>query len=273
MVINYDENKLKTASQDFYNVTGLGILIFHSNLVPFDFKYTQNEYCKFIQKTKEGILGCYCSDRSLLEKCRQSRKTEMHICHAGLADVVVPIMYEQDVVAYILIGQMKINASFEDAKKRISAACSDIDTAKKHYDKIALFDDVKIKSVVNLATMLAQHILFENILKPKQNRDIETAVDFINNNLDKRLSVEHITQSINISKNVLYKNFHERFGCTVNSYITEKRIEKSIELLTYTDLSVEEISQPVGFSSAAYYSANFKKLKGVSPLKYRKNAS
>ena len=46
--------------------------------------------------------------------------------------------------------------------------------------------------------------------------------------------------------------------------------EKSIEYLTKTDLSMDEISLKVGFSSASYYSKIFKKLKGISPLKYKK---
>lgn len=36
------------------------------------------------------------------------------------------------------------------------------------------------------------------------------------------------------------------------------------------DVSMEEIAQKVGFSGAAYYGAVFKKKKGMSPLKYKK---
>ena len=43
-----------------------------------------------------------------------------------------------------------------------------------------------------------------------------------------------------------------------------------MELLAKTNLSIEEISQRVGFSSASYYSKMFKKQIGVAPLKYRK---
>lgn len=271
MIINYDENKLKNALQDFYNVTGLGILIVDSHLMSFGFKYMKNKYCHFIQQTIYGKRRCVYSDRCLLEKCRASKKTEMHICHAGLVDVAVPIMYEDDVVAYIMIGQMKTKESFDDAKEGIVELCQDsLNIAKEHYDQLPLYDEEKIKSTVSLATMLAQHILFGNIIKPEKNRNIDAAIDFIINNIDKNLTVDYITQNINVSKNVLYKHFHEFLGCTVNEYITQKRIEKSVELLKFTDLTIEEISQRVGFSSVAYYSASFKKKTGISPLKYRK---
>ena len=71
---------------------------------------------------------------------------------------------------------------------------------------------------------------------------------------------------------MLYEAFHRRFHCTVSSYINSKRVERSTELLRKTDLSMEDISQRVGFSSASYYSKIFKKHTGTTPLQYRKNS-
>ena len=79
-----------------------------------------------------------------------------------------------------------------------------------------------------------------------------------------------ICRSTNLSKTVLYDAFHQKFRCTVSSYINAKRVERSMELLDKTDLSIEEISQRTGFSSASYYSKIFKKQTGKSPLQYRK---
>ena len=87
----------------------------------------------------------------------------------------------------------------------------------------------------------------------------------------KEISVISISKSINVSKSVLYKNFHTHFNCTVSEYINTKRIEKSLELIAKTDMSIEEISQNVGFSTASYFSKIFKKQMGTSPLKYKKN--
>lgn len=67
--------------------------------------------------------------------------------------------------------------------------------------------------------------------------------------------------------------FHTHFRCTVNQYVNKKRIAWSEQLLLSTDLSVEEISLTVGFSSASYYSKLFKNEKGISPLKFRQQRS
>lgn len=101
--------------------------------------------------------------------------------------------------------------------------------------------------------------------------NIEKATAFIDANIEKNLSINRICKSVNISKSVLYKTFHDYFGCTVSDYIKQKRIDKAAVLLKKTDLSIEEISVQVGFSSASYFSIIFKKQKGISPIKYRKN--
>ncbi|MBQ6938199.1 MAG: helix-turn-helix transcriptional regulator [Clostridia bacterium] len=141
---------------------------------------------------------------------------------------------------------------------------------EKYYNDIAAFNSEKIQSVSNIAGMLAKHLLLENMLKPDFDENMQKAVAFINENLCGDLSIRSISKNINVSKSVLYKRFHACFNCTVSEYINTRRVEKSIELLTRTDLSIEEISQKVGFASASYFSKIFKKEKGVSPLNYKK---
>ena len=84
------------------------------------------------------------------------------------------------------------------------------------------------------------------------------------------MSIRNISQSINVSKSVLYKRFHAYFHCTVSEYINTCRIEETIELLAKTDLSIEEISQKVGFSSISYYTKTYKQQKVLPPLSIKR---
>ena len=118
--------------------------------------------------------------------------------------------------------------------------------------------------------MLIKYIWFENMLSPDIDQNLHRAISYIEENLDMKLTIKSISRQVNISKTVLYNKFHSHFGCTISEYINKKRIEKSIEYLTFTDFSMDEISEKVGFSSASYYSKIFKKHRGVSPLRFKK---
>jgi len=166
---------------------------------------------------------------------------------------------------------MRNNESFENIKERLKKFNIEPGKMKEYYEATPVFNKKRIESISRLAVMLAKYILTEDMLKPTFNRTADAATKFIINNLSEPLKADLIAKSINVSKSTLYKCFSDCFNCTVNDYITQKRIQKASQLLVTTDLSMEEISRLSGFSSAAYFAKNFKKIKGTSPLKYKKS--
>ena len=272
MVINYDIQKINSALLDFYNATGIDMDLLKTDFSPAgNHRLKNNSYCQTLQSTKKGESACHLSDTMLLEKCRDSKQTETHICHAGLVNVAIPLLYDDVIIGYIIFGRMKPNTDFSVIEQYIKTLDVDTEVVKEHYSHIPFFDSGKIQSVSNIARMLSKYILLKNMIRPGLGESMQKAVEYINSNLEEDLSVKTISKNINVSKSVLYKNFHSHFHCTVSEYIHSKRIERSLELLTNTDLPIEEISQMVGFSSASYYSKIFKKQMGVVPVKYRKN--
>ncbi len=271
MNINYDLEKLNTVLNDFSNVCGININIVDKEFAPLSKKWRRNnKYCYTIQSTTDGGYACYCSDQKLYEKCKASKKTEVHICHAGLVDVAVPIFFEDDVLGYIILGQMKKNVDFSSVAGYLINIPVDMKVMECLYEDLPFFDTERINSIANIATMISKYILLENILKPESNLIIERATDYIDKNLGKDLSIEQISKQLNVCRSSLYKNFENKFRCTPGEYIKKKRIEKSKELLLTSQLSIEDISEQVGFSSGAYFSHVFKDLVKVSPLKFRK---
>lgn len=63
--------------------------------------------------------------------------------------------------------------------------------------------------------------------------------------------------------------FSEVEGTTIEKYYIAQRIEKVKELLVYDELSLSEIADAMGYSSAAYLSSQFKKVTGLTPTFYK----
>lgn len=269
--MKYDEVRLRDAMTDFYNSTGINI-----QLISPDFSRlgesvgVHNRYCEMIQKTKGGSLACNISDEVLLRRCRDTRRMQMHVCHAGLIDIAVPIIHEDEILAYIILGQLKKEAHFSNVKALIDTLAVSTSEMESCYSALTVYDEQRIQSVANIASMLAKYILLEHLIKLRRNTATERALTYINAHLDQPLSVRQISNGANVSKSVLYKNFHAEFGCTVSEYLNACRIERAAVLLRTTALTVEEISQRVGFSGVAYFSKKFKQHKKISPLRYRK---
>lgn len=59
-------------------------------------------------------------------------------------------------------------------------------------------------------------------------------------------------------------------GRTIEKFVIAQKIEKVKELLSYDQLTLEEIAFQLHYSSAAHLSSQFKKVTGMSPTRFRK---
>ena len=83
------------------------------------------------------------------------------------------------------------------------------------------------------------------------------------------LSIKFLTDKLAMSRASLYNKVKLLTGLGVNDYINRLRIEKSVFLLTNTNMNINEISYEVGFSYPRYFSTSFKQIKGMTPTRFK----
>ncbi len=81
------------------------------------------------------------------------------------------------------------------------------------------------------------------------------------NDLSLRLGVHPVTIS---------KGFPRYFSCTLGDYVRKLRIEKAVELICRTDLSLTEIAYHCGFYDQSHFIRTFRSQVGVSPKALKK---
>ncbi|MCC2684792.1 MAG: yesS [Paenibacillaceae bacterium] len=64
--------------------------------------------------------------------------------------------------------------------------------------------------------------------------------------------------------------FHRTTGLTAMQYLTKVRLEKSMELLRNTDMTLQEIALATGYSYDNYFNKVFRKSTGLSPGQFRR---
>ncbi len=263
MLIQYDLPKINKVLHDFYTATGTRIDLFDTSFVPISSSHHEIcGYCNQVQKDITCKKSCIYFDRTLLQKSKLSQASAQDHCPFGLLNIVTPILHNGTAIGYLFFGQMKTEPNYPSGINEAQQA---------HYDALETYTLAKSQSIASLAEIVIGHILTENMLKPDAGDLLSKTVTFIQENLDKDLSIQIIAKRINASKSVLYKKFRDRFHCTVGEYINCQRVKRSTVLLTTTSFSMEEISQQCGFSSASYFTKVFKHQMGITPLKYKKS--
>ena len=98
---------------------------------------------------------------------------------------------------------------------------------------------------------------------------IRPAVNYIDANYDKAITLAEIARASHLSVSRLAHLFKEQMGITVIGYVTGVRIERAKELLLSTDQSCTEICFEVGYSNQSYFTRTFKSLVGIPPRQFR----
>ena len=272
MLAIYNQEELEKAMTDFYFATGANISLVDKDMncvSGLDNRMTG--FCKLIHSSAEGERRCLESDCALAKKCTNSGKFEIHTCHAGLVDSAVPIKHNDNVIAFVLLGQMKKDKSFAEIKHLTADLNIEEKELERVYKKMPLYNAEKIESVANIASYLTEYIMFKDFIKNQNNKILNEVYIFINSNLDKRISIDDICKSIGVSKNGLYSIFSKYENCTVGEYIARKRVEYAKSLIKLENKSMTEISEQAGFSNYTYFCKIFKKYSGLTPSKFKKS--
>ena len=78
-----------------------------------------------------------------------------------------------------------------------------------------------------------------------------------------------LTDALQTDYNYLSSLFSSVEGITLEKYVILQRIERAKELLAYNELSLNEISDKLSYSSVQHLSLQFKKITGITPSEYK----
>ena len=101
-------------------------------------------------------------------------------------------------------------------------------------------------------------------------RALETARNLIEKHYKTRLLETDIAQQVGLSRTRLRVFFEEQYGQSIHDFIVQLRIEKAMQLLKETDLSISEIASSVGYSDSSGFRKAFTRLTGMTPKEVKK---
>lgn len=104
---------------------------------------------------------------------------------------------------------------------------------------------------------------------PRHSPEVIIALDYIKSNLSIQLAVEDIAEKSLVSVSTLTKKFKAELGTTVSIYIQRTVMTEALDLLLNSPLTVQEISERLGFCYQSYFSRRFKMWYKITPQQCR----
>lgn len=123
-----------------------------------------------------------------------------------------------------------------------------------------------------LNSFLASFIYYEQISQKNDSIDqVSKTIKFMKENLNKSFKIEELASEMNLSVSHYSGIFKRKTGFSPILYFNKLKIHQSCQYLFFTDMSIKEICNKIGFGDPYYFSRLFKKSMGISPLTYRNN--
>lgn len=110
-------------------------------------------------------------------------------------------------------------------------------------------------------------------LSLKKYSKLQNILKYINDNIERNINIEELTDHFFISRSSLARLFNDILQIGISQYITQQRLFYACRLLVTTELSITKISGKVGFGSLSSFNRSFQKYISMSPRDYRMKKS
>jgi AraC-like DNA-binding protein len=275
VLINFNIEKLDKLLYDFYSLTGLTISIWDADFNQLGFQpKDMQSFCRLIKETGEGKHRCLVSDKIICEKCKSEMKPVTHRCHAGLVDTAVPIKYKDEILGYLIFGQVREREkenNDEDIDRLARELKINSELLKSLYGELSTYDRAKIESAANIIKMSARYLWLSEYIDIGYDLTATAIDSYIRENVTADLSLRALCARFRISKNKIYAISQRWFKMTIGEYVRYVRIDEAKKLLTATDMPISDISDAVGINDYNYFTKYFKRTTGLTPSNYRKS--
>jgi AraC-like DNA-binding protein len=92
---------------------------------------------------------------------------------------------------------------------------------------------------------------------------------FIENNYTQAISLNDLSESLNLSSSYLSTSVRKMTGRTVSEWIRERRMAEARRLLLETDDDVVQIAEMIGYKEVTYFIRQFRQLHFKTPQVWR----
>lgn len=103
--------------------------------------------------------------------------------------------------------------------------------------------------------------------------DIESVLLYIAQNYAQNITLENVAETVSLTPTYLSRKFRTATGMTFKEYLNYVRIKRASQSLLTTDDSITKIALDCGFNSSNYFKDLFRKITGISPRAFRKQAA
>lgn len=253
-----DKVKLEKILQDFHIISGVRIAVFdewHREIA--SYPPTMCTYCKQRRMDEGFDKLCKASDKRALETALNTRSQYTYQCHAGLYESVCPLIADNTVIGFLMIGQFVID-----------------DASSKERTRLMYGEDVKpirsenVRVITSIMSLCAEYLYLSRTVNVSRSGYRERAKQYVNEHLGSAITVKDVAQVLGISRTSVQALFKKHFGKGVIAYVNDQKMELAKKMIVEHRTTLE-IIEAINISDPNYFYRMFKKHVGMSVSEFK----
>jgi AraC-like DNA-binding protein len=134
---------------------------------------------------------------------------------------------------------------------------------------------VELLEILNLISLSKDYRIISQLsytrpVRDADNRRISSVFDFVVGNYTEEISLDRAASIANMSTTAFCRYFKLHTRQTFTEFLNRTRIGQASRVLIDTNQSVSEIGYSCGYNNIPYFTRQFRKFTGITPLAYRR---
>ncbi|MCF7838421.1 MAG: helix-turn-helix domain-containing protein [Candidatus Marinimicrobia bacterium] len=249
--------------------------------LPTGYRRHMSAFCRLVKGGARN--GCQGHDSSVTNR-RAGEVGEPFVqrCHAGVAEVIVPIFGDQGHLATLFLGQVVTEAvaadGIGDIRRRLSGRAINRTELARAFARVPRMPEGELLQIgrllgwalAGIVTTMNDELLARR-LRIEAAPQVRHALQILETERCWTLTQGAMARRVHVSVAHFSRLFKRVVGSTYSDYLTGLRMRAAENLLHQTQLGVNEIAQQLGYSRHSYFTRRFRALTHMSPSDYRHN--
>ena len=276
MKVLFQDKEVQKLLDDYQRLVDVRIAVFDT---AFNELYSSpknlSNFCQCVRQNEAMNAACkYCDEKAFL-LAKANKETYVYPCHLGLYEAVTPIYDQDQLLGYVMIGQLLEDQSDLDEKwRRINLLygkhADSFSDFQKEFRELKQMSMSEIEAVSNIMKACASSIWFQHLIDVERSPITDKIDRYIEAHYKEAIDTADLCDALNISKTTVYNYLKSDYNLSLTKYINQYRLEQSKELLKDKSTPIAQVAMEVGFEDYNYYTRVFKNHYGQTPSQYRK---
>jgi AraC-like DNA-binding protein/ligand-binding sensor protein len=231
-------------------------------------------HCSMLRDTMGMDSLCRNLDHEMMRVALEQKKMISYTCHAGMREATAPLIIDQELVGYVMIGQFRSEAAPEVAPYASQwLAEQGNDELQNEFSKTPIFPEEKIDTLLSMFRHLLEFIISGRLIHHKDYDLVQPVIEQIQAHPQEQLSLGDAARMSGRSPSTVSRLFKKITGRSFKQYQIWFRLDRaSVMLKSMPNRPVAEIAMDCGFDDPLYFSRTFRKHFGHSPTEHRNQA-